>query len=57
VRTERRTRAIENILLPELDTAVRSLEEQLDGMDQEEFARLRQQRLQGTAQSVPGNFG
>jgi V/A-type H+-transporting ATPase subunit D len=44
VRTERRTRAIENILLPELDVAVRLLEEQLDGMDQEEFARLRQQR-------------
>ncbi len=44
VRTERRTRAIENILLPEIDAAVRLLEEQLDGMDQEEFARLRQQR-------------
>ncbi len=44
VRTERRTRAIENILLPEIDAALRLLEEQLDGMDQEEFARLRQQR-------------
>lgn len=41
VRTERRTRAIENILLPEIDAAVRLVEELLDGMDQEEFARLR----------------
>jgi len=45
IRTERRTRAIENVLLPEIDGAVRLLEEQLDGMDQEEFARLRHQRL------------
>ncbi len=44
VRTERRTRAIENILLPEIDVAVRLLEELLDGMDQEEFARLRHRR-------------
>jgi len=44
VRTERRTRAIENILLPEIDAAVRLVEELLDGMDQEEFARLRHQR-------------
>lgn len=45
VRTERRTRAIENILLPEIDVAVRFLEELLDGMDQEEFARLRHRRM------------
>jgi V/A-type H+/Na+-transporting ATPase subunit D len=44
VRTERRTRAIENILLPEIDAAVRLLEELLDGLDQEEFARLRHRR-------------
>jgi V/A-type H+/Na+-transporting ATPase subunit D len=41
VRTERRTRAIENILLPEIDAAVRLLEELLDGLDQEELVRLR----------------
>ena len=41
VRTERRTRAIENILLPEIEAAVRLVEELLDGLDQEEFARLR----------------
>ncbi len=45
VRTERRTRAIENILLPEIDAAVRLLEELLDGLDQEEFARLRHRRV------------
>jgi V/A-type H+/Na+-transporting ATPase subunit D len=44
VRTERRTRAIENILLPEINGAVKALEEQLEGMDLEELARLRQQR-------------
>lgn len=44
VRTERRTRAIENILLPEIDAAVRLVEELLDGLDQEEFARLRSVR-------------
>ncbi len=41
VRTERRTRAIENILLPEINAAVKLLEEQLDSMDLEELARLR----------------
>jgi V/A-type H+/Na+-transporting ATPase subunit D len=41
VRTERRTRALENILLPEISDALKLLEEQLDGLDQEELARLR----------------
>ncbi|HEY2339770.1 MAG TPA: V-type ATP synthase subunit D [Steroidobacteraceae bacterium] len=41
VRTERRTRAIENILLPEINAAVKLLEEQLESMDLEELARLR----------------
>lgn len=54
VRTERRTRAIENILLPEIDAAVRLLEEVLDGMDQEEFARLRHRRA---AQGGGGGLG
>lgn len=58
VRTERRTRAIENILLPEIDAAVRLLEELLDAMDQEEFARLRAVRGGraglGAAQEGPG---
>jgi len=42
VRTERRARAIENILLPEIASGLKIIEEQLEGMDQEEIARLRQ---------------
>lgn len=41
VRTERRARAIENILLPEIDTALKLMDEQLESIDQEEIARLR----------------
>jgi V/A-type H+-transporting ATPase subunit D len=41
VRTERRARAIENILLPEIDSSLKLIEEQLEGQDQEETARLR----------------
>jgi V/A-type H+-transporting ATPase subunit D len=44
VRTERRARAIENVLLPEIDSSLKFIEEQLEGMDQEENARLRQRR-------------
>lgn len=44
VRTERRARAIENILLPEIDWALKFIDEQLENMDQEELARLRHRR-------------
>jgi V/A-type H+-transporting ATPase subunit D len=44
VRTERRARAIENILLPEIDSALKFIDEQLEGADQEEIARLRNRR-------------
>jgi V/A-type H+/Na+-transporting ATPase subunit D len=44
VRTERRARAIENVLMPEIESAIKIIEEQLEGMDQEEIARLRQKR-------------
>ncbi len=44
VRTERRARAIENVLMPEIESAIKIIEEQLEGMDQEEIARLRQRR-------------
>lgn len=44
VRTERRARAIENVLLPEIDTALRRMDEQLESIDQEEIARLRHRR-------------
>jgi len=45
VRTERRARAIENVLMPDIESAIKIIEEQLEGMDQEEIARLRQRRL------------
>lgn len=41
VRTERRARALENVLLPEIDAALRFVEEQLDAVDQEEAVRVR----------------
>lgn len=40
-RTERRARALENVLLPELDGSLRFVEEQLDALDQEEAVRVR----------------
>jgi V/A-type H+-transporting ATPase subunit D len=40
-RTERRARALENVLLPEIDRSLRSIEEQLDAVDQEEAVRVR----------------
>lgn len=53
VRTERRTRAIENILLPEINAAVTRLEEQLDSMDLEELARLRGRRAATPGVAMP----
>jgi V/A-type H+-transporting ATPase subunit D len=44
VRTERRARAIENVLLPEIEWSVRFIDEQLEILDQEEIARVRQRR-------------
>jgi len=41
VRTERRARALENVLLPEIDVSLRFVEEQLDAVDQEEAIRVR----------------
>ncbi len=49
VRTERRARAIENVLMPEVQSAIKFIDEQLEGMDQEEIARLRQHRSAGGA--------
>lgn len=40
-RTERRARALEDVLLPEARVAIRQLEEQLDDQDQEEAIRVR----------------
>jgi V/A-type H+-transporting ATPase subunit D len=44
VRTERRARAIENILLPEITSSIRTVEEALELLDQEEIARVRWRR-------------
>jgi V/A-type H+-transporting ATPase subunit D len=41
VRTERRARALENVLLPEIDASLRFVEDQLDAVDQEEAVRVR----------------
>jgi V/A-type H+-transporting ATPase subunit D len=40
-RTERRARALEDVLLPETHEAIHQLEEQLDDLDQEEAIRVR----------------
>ena len=40
-RTERRARALEKVLLPEIDESLRFIEEQLDALDQEEALRVR----------------
>jgi V/A-type H+-transporting ATPase subunit D len=44
VRTERRARAIENVLLPEIESSLKIVDEQLEILDQEEIARVRQRR-------------
>jgi V/A-type H+-transporting ATPase subunit D len=55
VRTERRARALENVLLPEIDTSLRFVEEQLDAVDQEEAVRVRNAgRAGGSAQDGAG---
>jgi V/A-type H+-transporting ATPase subunit D len=41
VRTERRARAIENVLMPEIEWALKTIDERLESMDQEELARQR----------------
>ena len=43
-RTERRTRAIENVLLPELNADLRNIESALESLDQEEVVRVHSMR-------------
>ncbi len=50
LRTERRTRAIENVLLPELETDLRNVEAALEGLDQEEVVRVHSLRTSGWGQ-------
>jgi V/A-type H+-transporting ATPase subunit D len=40
-RTERRARALENVLLPEIAQALKVIEEKLEAGDQEEAIRVR----------------
>jgi V/A-type H+-transporting ATPase subunit D len=44
IRTERRAKAIENVLMPDIVSTLKLIEEQLESIDQEEIARLRQRR-------------
>jgi V/A-type H+-transporting ATPase subunit D len=48
-RTERRARALENVLLPEIDVSLRFVEDQLDAVDQEEAVRVRNAARGGVA--------
>ena len=41
IRTERRAKAIENVLMPEIASTLKLVEEQLESIDQEEIARIR----------------
>jgi V/A-type H+-transporting ATPase subunit D len=44
VRTERRARALENVILPEIDADIRFVDAQLESIDQEESIRVREAR-------------
>lgn len=44
LRTERRARAIEYVLLPEIDRSLKFIDDQLEILDQEEIGRVRQGR-------------
>jgi V/A-type H+-transporting ATPase subunit D len=52
-RTERRARALEDVLLPELDARLRALEERLDELEQEETALAHRAHRR----SAPGDSG
>lgn len=44
VRTERRARALENVILPEIEADIRFVDAQLESIDQEESIRVREAR-------------
>lgn len=44
IRTERRSRALENVVLPEIDESLAFISEQLEAVDQEEAIRVRMAR-------------
>lgn len=47
VRTERRARALENVLLPEIEADLARVASQLEAIDQEETIRVREARARG----------
>ncbi len=51
-RTERRTRAIENVLLPELNADLATIESALESLDQEEVVRVHSLRRLGEANTT-----
>lgn len=58
-RTERRARALENILLPEIEGDLVMIEEQLEGIEQEEVLRVRNasRRAAGSGAGPPADAG
>ena len=55
VRTERRARALENVVLPEIDATLQRISDQLDAVDQEEAVRVRNAaRPAADAPGAPG---
>lgn len=46
-RTERRARALENVLLPEIDQALKLIEDHLEALDREEAVRVRHVHREG----------
>ncbi len=53
-RTERRAKALENVLLPEIDATLAAIEEQLEALQQEEGLRVRHAAGQRRASPGPG---
>jgi len=52
-RTERRAKALEKVLLPEVEDAMRRVDEQLDTMDRDEVIRTRWSSRMRTAKAEP----
>jgi len=52
VRAERRARALENVLLPEIDSDLKFIEEQLEALEQEDAIRVRQAHRQNESRGT-----
>ncbi|NIR32295.1 MAG: ATPase [Gammaproteobacteria bacterium] len=51
-RTERRARALENVLLPEIDEALHEIDDHLEALEQEEAVRVRKAHRSGSPTQV-----